>query len=544
MKRTNFSSLSFQNEIMKKTSQAKKSLQESKTIKQAVGNPTYREFLIENKMIQDGNFLASLGRRYLGEGTAEYNTFIGVITECIGSFNKLHMEVDIQPRLISPALNYDKALNENTKMEIYKDHFSNSLTKNFSQLLLEGKLFSKYEVETKLLLENVVIAGITDIDVEAFTKYALFESVLFDTMQNIIIPEFSRNEVNKFIGAQSEQYFEMFQENAGALYTTLNDSIKKMTLAIGPVMFNEANMLTEATYTDEQKDGMDDKLNLKYAKENRTSGVANGYNADGKKDVDNDETDVLNTTDPKVLSGDDAQKDYTKAVQDSTKDGNTLGIDDQVLIYHNDGKPLNDSDKIKPEPAPAVSIADDKELTMGEADNVGPINKDAEILSTDELAGAKVTVAKPIAGTAVQDGGFGLKDDAVAITIDVDPVTIVQEEQIYPELTPEITEELNASTNDGMGSDAPDLQLQEPYAPVKPCGPDVDDPSVDSVLDNLEDDRNYTHMESIARTPEVYTGIPVDQSVSYEESTNLSGASSTQFSYRQYAGASAIFKTI
>lgn len=503
MKNTNFSSLSFQNEIMKKTSQAKKSLQESKTIKPAVGNPTYREFLIENKMIQDGNFLASLGNRYLGEGTEAYNTFIGVITECIGTFNKLHMEVDIQPRLISPALNYDKALNENTKMGIYKDHFSNSLTKNFSQLLLEGKLFSKYETETKLLLENVVAAGVTDIDVEAFTKYALFESVLFDTLQNIIIPEFSRNEVSKFIGAQSEQYFDMFQENAGALYTSLNESIRKMTLAIGPVMFNEA------TYTDEQTAGKDDLL------------------------------------EPIIKKGADDQASFNDMVYDSIKDDeNTLGLDHQVMIDNNAGLPLNEEDKIKPEPAAAIAIDEDPELTMGYADNVGPINTDAEILSTDKLAGATVTVAKPIAGTAVADGGFGLKDDALGITIDSDPVTVVQSEQIYPDLIPELTEELNASTNDGMGSDAPEVQLREPYRPVKlPEEPII--PSIDSIFDNLEDDRNFTHMEAIARTPEEYIGIPVDQSVSYEESTVLSDKiNDAPFSYRQYAGASQIFKTI
>ncbi len=536
----NFSTLAFQNAIMQKTGAAKKSLQESKVIKPSIGNPTYREALIENKLVQDGNFLSSLGRTYLGEGTEAYKTFFGVITECITVFNKLHMEVDIQPRLISPALNYDKALNESTKFEIYKDHFNSSLTKKFSQPLLEGKLFSTYEAETKLLLENVVMSGETTIDVEAFATYALFESALFDTLQNIIIPEYSRNEVTKFIGAQSEQYFDMFQENARALYTDLNKTIKQMTLAIGPVMFNEA------TYTDEQKDGMDDKLNLKYKDEKKTEGVANGYNKDGKKDVDNDEMDVLNTNDPKVVSGDDDQKSYTKDVEKSTKDGNTLNLDDQVLIDQNDGKPLNDSDKIKPEPAAALPIDKDPELVMGEADNVGPINKDAEILSTSELAGAKVEVAKPIAGTAVADGGFGLKDDAVAVTIDVDPVTIVQEEQIYPDLTPEITEELNASTNDGMMSDAPDVQLQEPYNPVKPCGPDVDDPSVDSVLDNLEDDRNYTHMEAIARTPEEYTGIPVDQSVSYEESTKLAGdeINDAPLNFRHYAGAMEIFKTI
>lgn len=238
-----FSTLAFQAEIMKRTSKALHSLQESKTLKHKsnpVGQATYREALIENKMINDGNFLLSLGKKFLGENTEDFRTYLGVVTECINFFNKVHMEVDIQPRLISPALNYDKTLNESTKLEIYKNHFTESLTKAFSQPLLEGRLYQTYEAETKLLLENIVQSEILDIDVEAFTKYALFESSLNDTMMNIILPDYSRNEINKFISAQSPEYFEMFQENAQVLLDQLTESVSKLAIAIGPNMFNES----------------------------------------------------------------------------------------------------------------------------------------------------------------------------------------------------------------------------------------------------------------------------------------------------------------
>lgn len=237
-----FDNFAFKNEIMKKTSKALKTLQENKIIKSSPVNSTYREFLIENKMIQDGNFLVSLGKKYLEPlNEASFKEFYAVIVESITIYNKLCMETDIQPKLISPALNYDKALTESTKLEIYKDYFVNNLNKKFSQPLLEGKLLTTYETETKLLLENIAVAEELNIDLDNFVKYALFESTLYDTLSNIIIPDFTKKEINKFITAQSPEYFEMFNENANILFKQLNENIQKLTLAIGPMMFNEAN---------------------------------------------------------------------------------------------------------------------------------------------------------------------------------------------------------------------------------------------------------------------------------------------------------------
>jgi hypothetical protein len=243
-----FDTLAFKNEIMKKTSKALKSLQESKTIKSSSTNSTYREFLIENKMLHDGNFLVSLGKKYLQPSNETgYQEFYSIIAESITIYNKLCMETDIQPKLISPALNYDKALTESTKLEIYKEHFITALNKNYSQPLLEGKLLTIHEKETKLLLESAAIAGELNIDMDMFIKYALFESTLYDTLSNILIPEFTRKEISSFIGAQSPEYFEMFNENATVLFKQLNENIQKLTIAIGPMMFNEANGISLVT---------------------------------------------------------------------------------------------------------------------------------------------------------------------------------------------------------------------------------------------------------------------------------------------------------
>lgn len=456
MKLNTFSPLSFQNEIMKRTSKSLAALEESKSLrapKTLVGKATYREALIENKMINDGNFLLSLGKKFLGEHTQDYKTFYGVITECIDLFNKIHMEVDIQPRLISPALNYDKTITESTKLEIYKSHFLDALTKNFSQPLLEGKLFHIYEKETKLLLENVALSNIEDmsnLDIEAFTKYALFESCLIDTLRDIIVPGFSRNEIQKFIDVQSPEYFEMFQENAQVLYSGLENSIRKLAIAIGPNMFNES-----------------------------------------------------------------------------------VGIK------------LEDLDK--------------KEI--GSSDNVGPIGV-GETLETKVGDQVETEFAPEV---TINDDGMGLANDALngqdAETID-DPLS---DQNVENDL--ELEDSINTSTNDAQGGNTPEVEIGTEYTPADKLPESTDDIiTIDEALEAEEAAKqspdaeeidmadSITQLVSTEAAPEEYISIPVSHSV--EENTEVKANESTEltestgasciptpFSFRQFAGASAIFNS-
>lgn len=469
MKLSNFSPLSFQNEIMKRTSKSLASLEESKQLKapkSPVGKATYREALIENKMINDGNFLLSLGKRFLTEGTQDYKTYYKVITECIDLFNKIHMEVDIQPKLVSPALNYDKTIMESTKLEIYKGHFLDALTKKFSQPLLEGKLYSIYEKETKLLLENVAMSDTVDIenlDVEAFTKYALFESSLYDTLRDIIIPEFSRKEIDTFIGAQSPDYFEMFQENAQTLYTNLDNSIRKLAIAIGPNMFNES-----------------------------------------------------------------------------------IGIDG-----------LNGLGKAKPEVhevlEEGIELKDLEKDEIGAADNVGPIGAgkitDSEV--TDQL---NVTFEPDV---TINDDGMGMANDAIngrdAETID----NPNEDQNVLNAL--ETEDIINTSTNEPQGGTTPDVEIGKEYNPADKLPEESNSTiTIDEAL-NAESEvagspdaeaidfaDSVTQLVDTEGQPEEYISIPASMSV-VEEAVHLSEPVEIQelqesFSFRQFAGASYIFK--
>lgn len=281
-----FFKLNFKNEIQKKTSSALKSINESKTIKKNMlpsitQNNSYKELLVENKLINDGNFLVYLGKKYLNENSKDYQTYLGVIEECIDTFNKLHMEVDIQPRFISPALNYNKTLTENVKIDIYKKHFEESLTKKFSQPLLEGKLFTVYKDSTKLILENIMHADDSSLNIELFTKYAIFESCLFDTIKNTLVPDYNQNEINDFINKQNPEYFDMFDQDAQTLNNNLNGAIKKITIIIGPKMFNEAAGLNVATNDED----VDFKPAINLADDDNTEGT------------NNPEEDLLNSAD-------------------------------------------------------------------------------------------------------------------------------------------------------------------------------------------------------------------------------------------------------
>lgn len=481
---------------MKRTGKAKKALLESAEIKKfqnrksKVGSPTYRELLVENKMVNDGNFLLDLGNKYFAGSPKRLKEFKDTIVESIVLFNKLHMEADIQPRLISPALNYDKAIAESTKIEIYKKHFITNLTKNYSQPLLENKLFSKYEHETKLLLENVINAGVTDIDIDSFSKYALFESVMFDALRDILLPEYSRKEINYFIESQSPEYFTMFEENARTLYQSLNENIKKLTVAISPELYNESIGINFMTDPSQGSDGIKATT------------------------LNNIDTDALGDTDSVGPIG------YGKITVVTVEPSQTVTEFQPVLKTDEDGFGLlDDAEDVNPDES-------------GKFDDKDPTSEDDEL--TDDILDVDA-----INDVDSEDGDNDAANTADTYTDDSDD-------------TLTFVDNNNTSTNVPNQSIAPEVEIGKPYTPANLPAVDnqpddkgivniaeamkaVADAALSKDATNVDQTTFDLYNDQAMAEPEEYISVPVEQSYTEE---------STRFNYRNFAGAMGIIRPL
>jgi hypothetical protein len=502
MLKNNFSTLAFQNEIMKRTGKAKKALLESAEIKKfqnrksKVGSPTYRELLVENKMVNDGNFLLDLSNKYFAGSPERLKEFKDTIVESIVLFNKLHMEADIQPRLISPALNYDKAITESTKIEIYKKHFIADLTKNYSQPLLENKLFSKYEHETKLLLENVINAGVTDIDIDSFSKYALFESVMFDALRNILLPEYSRKEINYFIESQSPEYFTMFEENARVLYQSLNENIKKLTVALSPELYNESVGINFMTDPSQGSDGIKSTT------------------------LNNISTDELGATDNVGPIG------YGKITTVTIDPSQTVTEFQPILKTDEDGFGLlDDAEDTNPDESGGL---DDKDPT-NENDEVSDDVDDIDDIDDVDGADTDATVDDDNDAANTADTYTDDSDDTLTFTDNNNNSTNVPNQSITPDVeigkpyTPD-----NLPAVDNQPDDKGIVNIAEAMKAVADAALSKDATNVDQTTFDLYNDQMMAE-------PEEYISVPVEQSYTEE---------STRFNYRNFAGAMGIIRPL
>jgi hypothetical protein len=321
-----FDNLQFKSNIMAQTTSALKKMKELNESKiQSKHNASYKEILVENKLINDLNFFNFLSNKYLGESAQEQ--FLKVITECIDIFNKLHMEVDIQPRFLSPALNYNSSISENAKLDIYKTYFEESINKQFAQPLFEGTLLSKYEKESKLLLESVINTDPSAFNkntLKAMTEYAIFENIVFNTFSDIFIPEYNKKEINNYIQKQVPEYFEMFNENVSVLKTQFDNKINELTIMIAPEMFNESMGLPTLACKSMEKEITPDDIGSNIDPEAEVSGSVSATSCVGPIDSPSgdegnivadasteDRTDVtvepaFDITDPGLGSVDDA----------------------------------------------------------------------------------------------------------------------------------------------------------------------------------------------------------------------------------------------
>lgn len=328
--------IDFKNQIVSKIDESKKLLQESLEYKEykekKIGKSIYTESSFEQKFVNDFSFITTFADKFITESDNKYDELKKLLIESLIISNKLFIESNIKPRHFSQALDFGHELNENSKYNIYVNFLEESLNKNFNKPLLENSFHDKYNKELDLLIESFLVTGedIQKVDMDRLSRYAIFESCMFDTLKNIIIPESNQKEISSFLKNQPDEYFSMFDDNAQNLLNELDGKIKKITIIISPSVYSNITKdevpETEITIPEENVSKENDTLN----------------NEIGTSSVENQDNDDIITNNQKEVvednTGDDKVDDILPVVDADDADD----VDD-VLKAGAEEQPIDDS---------------------------------------------------------------------------------------------------------------------------------------------------------------------------------------------------------
>lgn len=219
-----------------------KKLEESKKLvtKGAAGSNIYSAALFESKTLSDAKFLLSLGQGLLEE--SKQDVLLESIQNVYEKADELLQEVNMKPRMVSPALNpIGDELNESTSHRIYSDYLTCKINKDFTKPLFEGTLLETNKEESKFLMNQLVMLEESEnVDPELFLKYAIFENSLSDSLMDIVLSNETRSKIDTFLSIQENSYFKIFDRNAKVVLEELQESVKELASLIAPSIFEES----------------------------------------------------------------------------------------------------------------------------------------------------------------------------------------------------------------------------------------------------------------------------------------------------------------
>jgi hypothetical protein len=233
-------------DVQSAANKTKKLLEEASSLQKTnlVGD-RFNQELFEAKVENDASFFIKMMNNL--EESTKVET-IGKLQPLFENVKDILQEVNLKPRSCSAAVD-NQELNESTITDIYSKYLTENITKQYSQPLFEGTLLADNADHSKLLMESLIKTGASDkVNVEHFTKYALFENTLFENMSSMIIPSSLRKEIDTFISIQESSYFEMFDRNAKVLLEE-NDAIMSDIIGnLAVMLFEESTKINCASF--------------------------------------------------------------------------------------------------------------------------------------------------------------------------------------------------------------------------------------------------------------------------------------------------------
>ena len=258
----------------KKAQRSMKLLEESERLDYIKSNERYSDQILENKLIKDIGFFKEIGERYIQESHSEqYGSKLKALLENVEGIYK---EVNVKPYLVSAALNENtigkvrlnqKQLTENEIFKIYSNYLEKNIRNSFSKPLFEGTLLNDYKKDIKSLMEAVVItesASEIGENTELFTKYAIFEKLIYESIMDIMFPGNTKEKIELFENTQNQEYFEVFEKNIRTMRKELQENCLDLASMIAPTMF--ANSVESAGIPD-MNQNTDEIVNKDYQPE-------------------------------------------------------------------------------------------------------------------------------------------------------------------------------------------------------------------------------------------------------------------------------------
>jgi hypothetical protein len=199
----------------------------------------FNKDLFEAKMVMDLDYIKTLTE--LNE-----NDMTSVAFHMYNLFEEVGIESTYKTPTLNRHLLNKTELNENEIIENYNRIVTKEINENYSMVINHGEFNGHFESDIKNLTEAIVINGLTDLNVEHFTKYAIFENELNKTIHNLFISESDTKMISNYINMQSESYSELFEENAITHLEGFNNAIQVITESIAPKLFKKSINLEES----------------------------------------------------------------------------------------------------------------------------------------------------------------------------------------------------------------------------------------------------------------------------------------------------------
>jgi hypothetical protein len=223
------------NQIAINSKQALEQIHEKPNYQQKV----FSESTFKDKIKADMVFMEYLIENYLSK---DYYELVESIYTKLGSVAQ-DIDTNIHTNYTQDKLKIS-LLTEAEILDNYKFKLTNEINNKFTKELIKGSLVESHKDELNFMFSILAESNvISDIDIELISKYAIFESEIYNAIKKIVIPELFQEAVNYKLETTEEDYFAIFDNNFKVNYEILESNIYDFVVQSGMAikMFNESS---------------------------------------------------------------------------------------------------------------------------------------------------------------------------------------------------------------------------------------------------------------------------------------------------------------
>ena len=222
----------------------------------------YSKKKMMNKAQKDAVFLESLYNETIGAKTQNpqvKQAYDQLVTEAMVYATKILQEADLEPKTVSPAIEYANVISESDMVAHYKRAFNIILEQEFNKPNLRSEIIEEFGFgpgadagngcETKRvvgpgvkgLIVKCVKSGILDQnDPEAAIKYLAAEKAVKNGLMNTILPlkalKFAEERANEL----PDEYTELFGNTLTENIQNFKNTVAKLAAIVAPFIFMKA----------------------------------------------------------------------------------------------------------------------------------------------------------------------------------------------------------------------------------------------------------------------------------------------------------------